>query len=67
MDALASRIRRKISENGFCEIQRRELAFLWGDDKELADLQKRMCVQNFADHYGFFVLVDHAMASALFR
>lgn len=67
MDALATRIRKKISESGVCELRRPELAALWGDDKEFSDLQRRMCIENFADHYGFFVLVDHALSCAMFR
>ena len=66
LNAVAARIRSTISETGVCELCRSDLATLWEDDG-LDDAQKRLCVQNFANHYQFLMVVDYGLELAVFR
>ena len=66
-NALAERIRKGISEGGFCTLTQKDLEPVWDCGNALSDTEKRMHIANFATQYKFIVRMDGELSSVIFQ
>jgi len=65
-DALAERIRAGIEKHGSYALREKDLEILWSEQILLSEEEKRLVLQNFSMHYGFFVQPGPRLATAIF-
>jgi hypothetical protein len=67
LNSLAQKISAKICACGVCQLKEAEISLIWCGRSDLTAIEKRFQVADFARQYGFLVVAEYDLYSAVFR